>query len=169
MSFRNELPIGGTLIWYYYICPREVWLMSRHLEPSQSNPFIEIGRLISETTYEREKKQIHLENMVIDLIKKDGENLIVCEIKKSSRFEKAAKMQLAYYLLNLKRLGIEVKGELLFPKEKKKLEVILTAELEEELKEAEKEIKKIMFMSYPPKKTEISYCKTCAYREFCYA
>ncbi|MEM3986954.1 MAG: Dna2/Cas4 domain-containing protein, partial [Candidatus Methanomethylicia archaeon] len=53
MAFRKEYPIGGTLIWYYYICHREVWLMSRHLEPSQSNPFIEIGRLISESTYAR--------------------------------------------------------------------------------------------------------------------
>lgn len=169
MLSRYELPIGGTLIWYYYICHREVWLMSRHLEPSQSNPFIEIGRLISETSYEREKKQIHLENMIIDIIKRDGKDLIVGEIKKSSRFETAAKMQLAYYLFRLKRLGIEAKGELLFPKEKKKLEVVLTEELERELRKAESEIKNIMSMPYPPKATKIRYCKSCGYREFCYA
>ncbi|HDD45046.1 MAG TPA: Dna2/Cas4 domain-containing protein, partial [Candidatus Desulfofervidus auxilii] len=23
----------ATLIWYYYICPREAWLMSRQLTP----------------------------------------------------------------------------------------------------------------------------------------
>ncbi|MEM3974957.1 MAG: CRISPR-associated protein Cas4 [Ignisphaera sp.] len=164
-----DTPVIPTLIWYYYICHREVWLMSRHLEPSQSNPFIEIGRLISESTYAREKKQIQLEHMVIDLIKKEGKDIIVCEIKKSSRFEKAAKMQLAYYLLNLKRLGIEAKGELLFPKEKKKVTLELTNELEEELKEAEREIKNIILMPHPPKVTKIIYCKNCGYKEFCYA
>jgi len=40
--------VTGTLIWYYYICHREVWLMARRIEPSQENPFIEIGRLTSD-------------------------------------------------------------------------------------------------------------------------
>jgi CRISPR-associated exonuclease Cas4 len=70
--------------------------MSRQLTPWQDNPFIEIGRLISEESYKRDKKEIHIENIVIDLLKTD---------KKSSRFEKSAKMQLAYYLLRLKQLG----------------------------------------------------------------
>lgn len=143
--------------------------MSRHLEPSQSNPYIEIGRLISEGSYRREKKEIHLENMIIDILKKDGQELVIGEIKKSSRFEKAATMQLAYYLLKLKSLGIEARGELLFPKEKKKLEVVLTTELEEELYKAEREIKKIILMPHPPKIPEIKFCKNCGYREFCYA
>jgi CRISPR-associated exonuclease Cas4 len=93
--------------------------MSRQLTPWQDNPFIEIGRLISEESYKRDKKEIHLENIVIDLLKTDGEDVIIGEVKKSSRFEKSAKMQLAYYLLRLKQLGISATGRLLFPKEKK--------------------------------------------------
>lgn len=62
--------ISGTLIWYYYVCQREVWLMAHNLEPSQDNTFIEIGRLISEESYKRDKKEIHLDNIVIDVIKK---------------------------------------------------------------------------------------------------
>lgn len=158
-----------TLIWYYYICHREVWLMSRNLEPYQGNPFIEIGKLISEESYKREKKEIHLENMVIDLLKTEGKELVVGEVKKSSRFENAARMQLAYYLLRLKRLGIEAKGQLLFPKEKKKIEVILTIELEKELQDAEKEIRKITLLDRPPEAKRIKYCKHCGYTEFCYA
>lgn len=57
--------VTGTLIWYYYICPREVWLMSRHLNPSQDDPFIEIGRLISKEAYQRERKEVRVENIVI--------------------------------------------------------------------------------------------------------
>jgi len=169
LAFRKEYPIGGTLIWYYYICHREVWLMSRHLEPSQSNPFIEIGRLISESTYAREKKQIQLEHMVIDLIKKEGKDIIVCEIKKSSRFEKAAKMQLAYYLYRLKKLGILAKGVLLFPKEKKKVEVTLTEELERELISAQKAIQEILSRDLPPEPKRIRYCSKCGYQELCWA
>ena len=61
--------ITGTLVWYYYICKREVWLMSRHLTPDQEDPFIEIGRLISESAYRDERKEIRVENMVLDLLK----------------------------------------------------------------------------------------------------
>ncbi len=32
--------ITGTLIWYYYICQREVWLMSRQINSLQDNPFL---------------------------------------------------------------------------------------------------------------------------------
>ncbi|MGB9823408.1 CRISPR-associated protein Cas4, partial [Thermodesulfovibrio sp.] len=123
----------GTLIWYYYICSREVWLMSRQLTPWQENPFIEIGRLLSEEAYKRERKEIHLENIVIDLLKTEGENVVIGEVKKSSRFEKSARMQLAFYLWRLKQLGIEATGQLLFPKEKKKIIVTLTKELKAEL------------------------------------
>ncbi|MDF2953871.1 MAG: CRISPR/Cas system-associated exonuclease Cas4 [Thermodesulfobacterium sp.] len=159
----------ATLIWYYYICPREVWLMSRQLTPWQDNPFIEIGRLISEESYKREKKEIHIENMVIDLLKIDEENIVICEIKKSSRFEKSAKMQLAYYLLRLKQLGISATGQLLFPKERKKLTVTLTKEIEDELISAQREIKSIIQMEMPPPAKKTKYCSKCGYREFCWS
>jgi len=35
--------ITGTLIWYYYMCPRETWLMAHELSPNQEDPFLEIG------------------------------------------------------------------------------------------------------------------------------
>jgi CRISPR-associated exonuclease Cas4 len=115
------MSLTATLIWYYYICHREVWLVARQITPWQENPFIEIGRLISEESYQRERKEIHLENIVIDLLKTEGENVVIGEVKKSSRFEKSARMQLAYYLWRLKQLGISATGQLLFPKEKKRL------------------------------------------------
>lgn len=143
--------------------------MSRQLTPWQDNPFIEIGRLISEESYKREKKEIHIENMVIDLLKIDEENIVICEIKKSSRFEKSAKMQLAYYLLRLKQLGISATGQLLFPKERKKLTVTLTKEIEDELISAQREIKSIIQMEMPPPAKKTKYCSKCGYREFCWS
>jgi len=159
----------GTLIWYYYICHREVWLMARQITPWQENPFIEIGRLISEESYQRERKEIHLENIVIDLLKTEGENVVIGEVKKSSRFEKSARMQLAYYLWRLKQLGIYATGQLLFPKEKKKVTVTLTEEIENELSNAQKQIKSIIQMETPPSLKKIKFCSKCGYKEFCWS
>lgn len=163
------MEINGTLIWYYYICPREVWLISHHLEPFQGNEFIEIGRLISEESYQKDRKEVRIDNIVIDILKKENEKIVVGEVKKSSKFLKAATMQLAYYLLRLKRYGIDAKGTLLFPKEKKKIDVELTEELEAEIIESQKKIKEIVSMDKPPEPKLVRFCSKCGYQEFCWS
>lgn len=160
--------ITGTLIWYYYICKREVWLMSHSITPDQENQYIEIGRLIDEESYSRDKR-IHFSEIAIDLIKNKDGNVCVGEIKKSSKAEKSAKMQLAFYLMELRDYGIEARGELLFPKEKKKEEVILTEDLKKELIQAIKEIDEIISFSVPPPPEKCRFCYKCAYSEFCWA
>lgn len=161
--------ITGTLIWYYYICPREVWLMSRHLNPSQENPFIEIGRLISKESYMQERKEVRIENIVLDILKNIDGEVVVGEVKKSSKYEKSAKMQLCYYLMRLKAFGITAKGVLLFPKEKKKIQIELTPEVEEELKKAVADIKAIIEMLIPPPAKKIIFCSKCGYNDFCWS
>ena len=161
--------ITPTLIWYYYICPREVWLMAHEINPEQDNPLMEIGRLIHEDSYKREKKEISLGGMKIDVIKKEGRELVVGEVKKSSRFEQSAKMQLAYYLYNLKTAGINARGELLIPKEKKRIKIELNDELEAELERAIKDIKEILDNETPPALVKTRYCGKCAYRDFCWS
>ncbi|WP_456324074.1 CRISPR-associated protein Cas4 [Desulfonauticus submarinus] len=160
--------ITGTLIWYYYVCKREVWLMAHELHPNQEDPFLEIGRLIQKESYAREKKEIELGHIKIDLIKRADGEFMVGEIKKSSRFEKPAKMQLAYYLYCLKQYGITASGELLIPKEKKRIKVELTEVLENELKQAISTIKEIVNQEKPPPPQKTKYCTHCAYREFCW-
>ncbi len=169
MVEEPNFKITGTLIWYYFICKREVWLMARQIVPEQENPNIELGRFISDTTYRRDKKQIHLEGIIIDLAKLDDKKLIIGEVKKSSRFRDSARMQLCFYLYVLRDYGIEAEGELLFPKEKKKEKVILTDETVKELEKAIEEIKKIVMQELPPKAVRIPYCTNCGYREFCWS
>jgi len=158
-----------TLIWYYYICPREVWLMAHEINPEQDNPLVEIGRTFHEHSYKREKKEISLDGMKIDLLRKEGNEYVVCEMKKSSRFELPAKMQLAYSLYKLKKMRIEAKGELLIPKEKKKIQVELNKELENEIERAVAKIKEIIGEEKPPPPEKIKYCGKCAYRYLCWA
>jgi len=142
--------------------------MAHELNPNQENSFLEIGRLLGENAYKREKKEITVGNMKIDLIRKDNGETIIGEIKKSSRFENSARMQLAFYLHRLKKRGIEAKGKLLIPKEKKRIPVQLTEEIQSELKGAFSKIERIMEQSRPPEPVKIRYCTHCAYREFCW-
>ncbi|MGH7799629.1 MAG: CRISPR-associated protein Cas4 [Thermodesulfobacteriota bacterium] len=169
MVESEELRVSGTLIGCYYICKREMWLMARNIVPDQDNSFIELGRFINESTYQRDKKQIHLENVVIDLTRLDDEKIVVGEIKKSSRAKESARMQLCYYLYVLRDYGIEAEGELLFPKEKKKEKVILTDEIVKELESTIKEIRAIVSQELPPPAVKIRYCANCAYNEFCWS
>jgi CRISPR-associated exonuclease Cas4 len=143
--------------------------MAREVNPDQDNTFLEIGRIIENNFYKRESKSLDIANMKIDLIKKDGENILIGEVKKSSRFEKPSIMQLSFYLLKLKENGINAKGEILVPKERKKIPVELNKEAEEELKSVMNEIEGIIMKDKSPNKEKIRFCTHCAYREFCWA
>jgi len=159
--------ITGTLVWYYHICEREVWLMGRNLTPDQEYPSLDIGRVVHETFYARSKKELSFEGMKIDMLR-SGSN-IICEVKTSSRYQEASRMQLLYYLYRLKQMGVDAEGELLIPKERKKIEVKLTPELESKVVKTLKEIKAILEKDKPPPPIKKHFCKRCAYKELCWA
>ncbi len=165
----KDFAITGTLIWYYFICPREVWLMSRQVTAFQDNPFLEIGRFLQEDSYAREKKNIRLENIELDVIRQEKGKLVIGEVKKSSRFIKSATMQLAFYLERLEKYGIQASGELRFPKERKRITVKLNPTLRQELQEAENRIRDIIRQETPPPVKLVKWCRHCSYREFCYS
>lgn len=165
-----EYSITGTHIWYYYCCPREVWLMLHQINPDEDDPNIDLGRFIHEMVYRRDKsKDISIGNIRLDIVRQNKEGLIIGEVKKSSKYAQSARMQLAFYLLELKERGIEAKGELLFPKERKKEEVVLTMNIEKELHDAMKSIQELAEKNQPPQANKISFCRNCAYKEFCWA
>ena len=164
----EDAQVTGTLVWYFYICKREVWLMSRHIVPDQDDENILIGRFLQEFSYSRLKKEVSLENVKLDVIKRGKGNIVVGEVKKSSRYLNSAKMQLVYYLLKLKEIGIVAEGELLIPEERKKEKVILCSELEKEIYETIIEIKSIIYNEKPPAPIKISFCNKCAYSDFCW-
>lgn len=165
----NEIRITGNIIQYFYICKRKIWLASRQISGDQDNPHLEMGRFVSESTYKRNKKEIRLENIVIDLTKLDDRNVVLGEVKKSSKTPEAANMQLCFYLYTLREYGIEAEGELLFPKERKKEKVVLDEETTKELENAMEDIKEIAAQDVPPPAEKIRYCTGCAYREFCWS
>lgn len=142
--------------------------MAHAINPDEDNPYIDLGRLIHETSYKREKKEIIFDNVKMDIVT-DGDNqIVVAEIKKSSRFEKSATMQLAFYLIKLKDAGIEAKGELRFPTEKRRQKVELSDDIINELQATCEDIKSIILMEKAPKPEKCKYCSPCGYNEFCW-
>lgn len=163
------MEINGTLMWYYAICKREVWLMSRNIVPDQKDTNIDIGRFLHETVYARNKKEIEFGNVKFDVLLKTKDELVIGETKKTSKFQEASQLQLLYYLRELKKAGISAKGVLLYPEEKKRVELELTEEKVQELEDAEKAIRLIMMNEVSPPVIKNKYCRSCGYREYCYA
>lgn len=140
--------------------------MSREITPDEDFESLEIGRAIHETFYNEFKKEVNFNGIKLDFIKK--RNIIVCEVKTSSKYIEAAKFQALYYLYRLKEYGIDVEGEILIPKERKKLRITLDVESEGKLLKALKEICGIVKAERPPPPVRIPFCRRCAYKEFCW-
>lgn len=165
----NDIHVSGTLIWYYYICHREVWLMSHQITPDQDDANVGLGRFIQDYSYQRERKELQVGNSKLDVFHVSDEGLVVGEVKKSSKFNESSRMQLAFYLAELKERGIEAKGELRFPKEKRRELVVLDEKTEAELDKARRDILRIVYLPVPPEPNKINFCKKCAYTEFCWS
>nr|WP_156779711.1 CRISPR-associated protein Cas4 [Desulforamulus reducens] len=163
------VPVTGTLIWYYYICQREVWLIGHQITPDQSDSNISLGRYIHENSYDRERKELVIGHSKMDVFRVSNGELVVGEVKKSSKYSQSARMQLAFYLMELQDRGIKARGELRFPQEKKLEEVVLDENILEELGRASQAITQILSLQRPPEPKKINFCKNCAYAEFCWA
>lgn len=162
--------ITGTIVESFLICKRQAWLMAHQIIPDQDDSYLELGRLIDETSYLDERKKINLENMVIDLIKTEDKTLLIGEIKKSSKAQESAKLQLIFYLFKLEEnFGIKATGILLFPEEKRKIRVELTEENKVLISEMIEEINNLILQELPPPVSKNKYCVHCAYKEFCWS
>ncbi|WP_368491081.1 Dna2/Cas4 domain-containing protein [Clostridium sp. BJN0013] len=47
------MDINGVFLWYYNICKRELWFMSRKIVPDQQDENVDIGRFIYKNTYKK--------------------------------------------------------------------------------------------------------------------
>lgn len=157
--------ISGTLFAYSYLCHRKLWYYSKDIVMEQESELVQIGKLIDENSYKRDKKHTYLDDLVcIDIVR----NNVICEVKKSSSQLQMAKQQLKYYLYLLNEKGIKVTGELLVPKENKKEIVELTKEDIIVIENQLQLIKDICNVNQPPLVSKQKACKNCAYYELCY-
>ena len=112
---------------YYFICKRKLWCFSKNLNFEETNENVKMGKLIDESRYSFETKQITIEETVnIDFIRNWK---VVHEIKKSKAIEEAAIWQVKYYIYFLKKRGIEIeKGIIDYPEIRERKEILLSEE-----------------------------------------
>ncbi|MBW4829361.1 MAG: CRISPR-associated protein Cas4 [Clostridiaceae bacterium] len=159
--------ITGVMIYYYFVCKRKLWYFSNNLNMEFNSELVGIGKLVDETSYGRERKHILIDESInIDFLK---DWKVIHEVKKSRKMDEASKWQLKYYMWVLKNKGVEVeKGILDYPLLRKREEVFLNEEDEEELKNIIEDIKRIILSKLPLDLLDKNVCKKCAYYELCY-
>ena len=161
--------INGLQINYYFICKTKLWLFSHNITLELESDNVQLGILLHENSFKKEKDFL-IDNLInIDFIK-ITDAVEIHEIKKTDKMELSHEFQLLYYMFYLKNeKDIDnIRGFLDYPKNRKKKEVFLTKEKEDELVKIIEDIDNIIKNNMPkPKKSKI--CRKCAYFEFCFS
>lgn len=163
----KKLRLTGTQINYYFLCQRKLWYFAHDIQMEQNNDAVYLGKLIHETSYEREKKEIDIDGTIkIDFIGKDR---VIHEVKKSDKVEEPHIWQLKYYIWYLKQKGVEgVTGKINYPKLKKTLDVVLENEDMEKIDAIMEDINRIITSPLPPVVNRMKICKSCSYGDICW-
>ncbi|HPG41104.1 MAG TPA: CRISPR-associated protein Cas4 [bacterium] len=163
-----EIRFTGTQVNYYFHCKKELWFFSHNILTDHESDLVLQGRLLHDSSYSREKKEIEIDQIKIDFF--DLQDNVLHEVKRSDTFENNHRWQVLFYLFYLKQKGINnISGEINYPLIKKKIEVNLTPEKENEIGNILKDINLINNLSEPPKVSfRKSYCSKCSYYELCF-
>jgi len=140
--------------------------MAHSITPDEEHQALEMGRVVHESFYTRMRKEVEAEGMKIDVVDKEGG--LLYEVKTSSKFLDATKLQLGYYLWRLERMGLKVKGIIAVPREKRRIPVRLDDELRARVVSALRDISSLCAEPLPPPPVKIPFCRRCAYRDFCW-
>jgi CRISPR-associated exonuclease Cas4 len=162
-----NLRFTGTEINYYFLCKKKLWYFSHDISMEQGSDMVYLGKLIHETSYEREKKEIDIDDTIkIDFI---GRDRVIHEVKKSDKVEEPHIWQLKYYIWYLKQKGVEgVAGKINYPKLRKTLDVFLEHGDDERMGAILKEIEEIEKAELPPPVQRMKLCKKCSYNDLCW-
>ena len=154
------------MVQYYDVCRRELWFMSRGIDIDRETTNIQRGTHIDETSYEDSRRSFMIANRIQLDILDSGD---VMEVKVSSKLEKPARMQLLFYLWFLEKIyGIEKKGVLAYPAERKRESVTLDEAATEEIEETIRGIIETVNSETPPKLSKKPYCQSCLYQDICW-
>ncbi len=159
--------VTGLMIYYYFICHRKLWYFVNEIEMEQNSELVSIGKVLDETSYQREKKSILIDNQInIDFIQNGA---VLHEVKKTKSIEEAGEWQIKYYMYYLEERGVkEIEAKVDYPLLKQTKEVFLAQEDRVVLKKAVQDIEQILESEKIPKKLNEKICKKCAYYDLCY-
>ena len=158
---------NGVKVNYFFICKRKLWLYSKNLTMESGSDQVTLGKLLHDQSYRYlPRREIMIDNLIkIDLVDRG----VIHEVKYSRKMEEAHRWQILYYLYYLKQLGLDgLKGEINYPKLRRKEEVSLSSKEETEMLQILREIKQIESSSEPPEASFSRLCKKCSYAELCW-
>lgn len=159
--------ITGVMIYYYFICERKLWYFINEINMEQNNELVSMGKILDETSYEREKKNIMIDNTInVDFIKNGA---VLHEVKKTKAIEEAGIWQVKYYMYYLEKRGMQnVQAKIDFPLLRETKEVILEDDDKIVLDNVMQSIREIYKIDKPPEIINSKICKKCAYYDLCY-
>lgn len=159
--------ITGVMIYYYFICHRKLWYFCNEINMEQNSELVSIGKVLDETTYNRENKSILIDDTInIDFIKNGA---VLHEVKKTKSIEDAGIWQLKYYMFYLEQRGVKnISAKIDYPLIRESKEIYLEEEDRDILRNIEKNIEEIIKEDKPPKVMNDKMCKKCAYFDLCY-
>lgn len=158
--------ITGTLVHYYATCKREAWLYSRKISADQYDKNILMGKALSQIK-EEQLQQFPFSQLQFDRIGKQRGHYQVIEYKKTMKNPEGAKMQLLFYMYQLKTAlklksinGKVISGKKVIYVEGNDAAMIQMKALLNEM---------VLFIETPkpPLFHKIAFCKNCGYRDYC--
>ena len=149
--------ITGIMVYYYFICERRLWYFINEINMEQTSELVSIGKLLDETSYSREKRNIMIDNTInIDFIENGA---VLHEVKKTKAIEEAGIWQIKYYMYYLEQRGIKnVTAKIDFPLLRESKEVILEEQDKEVLVNVVNNIEALSKKSKPPKVIDSKIC-----------
>ena len=157
---------------YYLLCHRKLWLHHRQIRLEDNSTDVAAGLLLERTSYQRRARkyrQVDLGHVKVDHF--DPRERVVREMKKSPKLMATHVAQLKYYLFCLEERGVRnVKGILEYPNQRRTEEVKLTEPDREVLIPGWlAEIDRITALPGCPEAIRKSYCRRCAFHDWCFS
>jgi CRISPR-associated exonuclease Cas4 len=160
---------GGALIEMYLFCVRQFWYHYNYIRQESLCDRVQVGKLIHENSYTRNRKELELGPSKIDIFTKGK---ILIEVKSGQTFKESHLYQTLYYLWQCEQVGIKVTcGEIRYPRIRRVERVELTDEHRLELEKILRQMEDVAKQVVPPplpKTGERKKCKSCSYYELCY-
>src|SRR5260370_42460455 len=85
------LPFTGTEVGYYFICAKKLWWFSHGVHMELEHERVQLGRLVHEHSYARQRKEIDIDGKIVLDWREDG---VIHEDKLTNKMEEAHEMQL---------------------------------------------------------------------------
>ncbi len=161
--------INGQIIQSYFVCKRQTWFLLNHISMSHESDLMREGKLIHDRSFRNERKNIIIDGEIAIDFRRNRDKMVIFEVKKSSKMIESARWQVYYYLIYLKKKGINASGVLTFPEERRRENLVITADTEKKFEEIVSEIKKISELKNPPAIIQERYCNKCSYHNMCRA